>query len=279
MSEAAVSTTAASVAPTGDTGSSASPNPSGDWMTGFNDETKGYVQNKGFKGPGDVIESYRNFEKLHGVPKERLLKLPEKDDAPEWNEIYDRLGRPKDAKEYQIKAPEGIQGDEQFAEFSRKTFHELGLTKKQGETLAAKWTEYAVGRAKAEGEQSQAKISQETESLKKEWGAAHDQNINVAKQGAREFGVSPEIIDQLEKQMGYSGVMKFFHNIGSKLGQHKFETGDGAKGFGAMTPMQAQQKINDLKGDSAFRERLTKGDVAARSEWDQLHAWGYPTQG
>ena len=48
-----------------------------DWTSGLTDEMRGYVQNKGFKAPQDVVESYRNFEKLHGVPQDRILKLPE----------------------------------------------------------------------------------------------------------------------------------------------------------------------------------------------------------
>jgi len=49
----------------------------GEWYAGIADEgLRGYVQTKGFKDPGALAESYRNLEKLQGVPQERLLKLP-----------------------------------------------------------------------------------------------------------------------------------------------------------------------------------------------------------
>src|SRR5690606_18358521 len=69
-----------------------------DWTSGFSDDLKGFVQNKGFKDPASVLDSYRNLEKLMGTPKERLLRLPENmDDANAMGEIYTRLGRPQTA--------------------------------------------------------------------------------------------------------------------------------------------------------------------------------------
>ena len=33
-----------------------------DWTTGLNEDTRGFVQNRGFKDPGMVLDSYRNME-------------------------------------------------------------------------------------------------------------------------------------------------------------------------------------------------------------------------
>ena len=76
-----------------------------DWTTGLNDDLRSYVQNKGFKDTAAVVESYRNFKKLHGVPQDRILKLPENLDTPEGRAISERLGAPKDAKDYSINLP------------------------------------------------------------------------------------------------------------------------------------------------------------------------------
>ena len=73
-----------------------------DWTSGFNDELKGYVTSKGFKDPASVLESYRNSEsligKLKGVGSDRIIGLPEKADAPEWKDNWNKLGTPKEAK-------------------------------------------------------------------------------------------------------------------------------------------------------------------------------------
>lgn len=251
-----------------------------DWTTGFNDETKGYVQNKGFKTPGDVLDSYRNFEKLMGTPKERILKLPEKEDDPAWGEIHERLGKPKDAKDYDIKVPEGL-GDEEFAKWARGTFHELNLTKKQADALTAKWNEHVGGMVKTKGESYAQQVDAQQANLKKEWGAAHDQNLNIAKNAAREFGMEPKVIDALQDAMGYDGVMKFMHQIGSKIGEHQFIPNGGGgsgAGFGILSPAAAMNKIAVLKQDPGFVQRYTTGDAAARQELEQLHKWAYPDQ-
>src|SRR5690349_8033208 len=88
-------------------------NPGGDakWYSGFESpELRGFVETKGWKDPGAAVESYRQLEKTIGVPAERLLKLPDKADAPEWKEIRAKVGvgAPEKPEDYGIPVPEGI---------------------------------------------------------------------------------------------------------------------------------------------------------------------------
>lgn len=250
-----------------------------EWTSGFADDLKGYVQNKGFKDPAAVVDSYRNLEKLVGV-RERLVKLPEKDDDAEgWNQVYERLGRPKEAKEYEIKAPEGM-GDEKFSEWAKGTFHELGLSKKQAEALAGKWNEYVKGSMGAQNEAYQAQLAEQETALKKEWGAAHDQNIQVAKKAVQAFGLDGATIDKLETAMGYAGVMKFMHTLGSKVGEDSFVGGDNRNpGFSnALSPEAALNRITTLRNDEGFIKKYVAGDASAKAEMERLHKMAYPEQ-
>lgn len=244
-----------------------------DWTTGFNDELKGYVQNKGFKDPTAVLDSYRNLEKLIGVPHEQILKLPKEDDAEGWGKVYDRLGRPTSPDEYKLDG-----ANETFAKWAKGTFHELGFTKAQAEKFATKINEYAQGNVKAAEEAFQTKLADQEKALKKEWGAAFDQNIAAAKRTASTLGMSPEVVDSLEKAMGFDGVMKFVHGLGAKLGEDSFHAGsrNGGGGFGVLTPEQARSRIAALGSDPAFVARYQSGDASARAEMDNLHKWGYP---
>jgi hypothetical protein len=256
-------------APTPATGET--PTPTTTWTSGLNDEVKGWVENKGFKDPAAVIDSYRNFEKLMGAPKERIIKLPEKSDDPAWNDIYGRLGRPGDPKEYDLKAIP----DPKFGEFSKKTFHELGLTKKQGEALAEKWKEYYSAGATEASQAADAKAAQEESDLKKEWGTAHEQNINIAKRAAAMFKLDPDSVDGLEKTMGYKKTMAFLHEIGSKLGEGTFIGGEGGNS-GALTPAAALNQINTLMADSTFSHKYSNGDAEAKAKMEALHKMAYP---
>lgn len=249
-----------------------------DWTSGFNDDLKGFVQNKGFKDPASVLDSYRNLEKLMGTPKERLLRLPENmDDATAMGEIYTRLGRPQTPEDYKIEVPKD--GDASFAKWAQGTFHELGLTTKQASALVNKWNEFAVNHQNGMTEKSAAEMQAQHDGLKREWGAAFDQNISVAKRAAAEFGISAEVIDKMESAMGFTQVMKLMHTIGAKLGEGEFVT-NGSRGGsfnGALTPDQARNKINSLRQDNEFIKRYTNGDASAKAEMERLHAMAYPS--
>lgn len=247
-----------------------------DWRSSLNEELKGYVELKGFKDPVSVVDSYRNIEKLLGAPKERLVKLPEKDDdVAGWNEVHERLGRPKDAKEYKIDVPQGY-GDEKFSEWARGKFHELGLSKKQADKLAEGWNKYVSDKMTASQTEYTTKVEQETADLKRKWGAAYDQNIEVAKRGYAAFGLKPEQIDALEKVMGFAGVMEFAHNLGIKTGEGEFVRNNGGNsGFGTLTPSAAQARIDQLRGDATWVAKFASGDADAIAEMNKLSKWAF----
>ncbi len=249
-----------------------------EWTTGLNEDLKGYVQNKGFKDPGSVLDSYRNLEKLIGVPKERLLKLPEKmDDANAMNDIYSKLGRPATPDEYKIEAAKG--GDDTFAKWAKGTFHELGLSKAQAEKLVNKFGEFSQGTTKQQFEQHQAKVQQEELALKREWGGAFDQNVKVSQKAMQKFGLDSDKVDKLEMALGYAETMKLLQSMGSMVGEDSY-VGSGTKGsgFSAMTPEAARNRIQALKTDTDFSARLRNGDVSAKAEWDNVHKFAYPEQ-
>jgi hypothetical protein len=263
--QAAAATQAAAVPGAGAT--------SADWTAGLSENLRGYVQNKQFKDPAAVLDSYINLEKLIGVPKDRLLKLPEKPDAPEWKDVYSRLGKPPTAAEYKIQA---TNGNEDFAKWAQETFHGLNLTKEQGEKLAAKWDEYGTNALKAKELASLQAVEEENNSLKKEWGMAFDKNINTAKAAVREFGLESETIDKLQDALGYAGVMKFLNQVGAKLGESEYVSGgNSSKDFGVMTPEAAKNRIQTLRGDKDFVTRYVNNEFKAKEEMARLHKMAY----
>lgn len=245
-----------------------------DWTSGFNDDMRGYIQNKGFKDAGAAIESYRNLEKLMGAPQERILKLPEKTDDPAWNDIYGRLGRPTDPKEYKFAIPEGMKENTAFTDWARKTFHETGLSSSQAEKIVSKHSEFLQATAKAQQEAFNTEMQTQATALKKEWGAAYDQNVQVAKRAALGLGLDGATIDKLEMAMGHQKTIKMLHDLGSKMGEDAFVIGK--SGGSALTPEAAQNRINALRADPGFTKNYLAGDVSAREEMARLHQMAYP---
>lgn len=242
-----------------------------DWKASFKPDMQNFVTERGFTGPEQVVEQYRNLEKLRGVPPDQLLTLPKSlDDATAMAPIYDRLGRPKDSKGYTLEVPKD--GDPKQAEWAGDLFHKNGLTKTQGEAIVKGWNERQAAAVAANLENVKIAKAQTELALRKEWGAAYDQNTALVDKGAKTLGLTPEQVESLGGIQGRDVFMKKLADIGRSLGEAPFITGNKTTGGeNVLAPEQAQAKINELMKTSDFTQKLYAGDPIARKTWDTLH--------
>jgi len=271
---------AAPAAPTSDqvaTPAPAAPAAPASWLSGLDETTTGYAQNKGWDSPAKAIDSYRNLEKLLGADRAgNTVILPKEGaDAKEWNAVYDRLGRPADAKGYSVEKP--AFSNPALHDATMAKFHELGLSKSQGEALA-NWYNSQIGdQINAAAAQKAQNFQLEDQSLKAEWGQAYTQNLAQAQQGVRALGLDSESIDKLSDALGHQRTMNLLSKIGSGLKEDSLVSGDNVGGFGtAMTPGQAKAEIQSLMQDREFSAKLMNKDSAATQRWTQLHQWAFP---
>jgi hypothetical protein len=244
----------------------------GSWFDSIPDaELKGFAQTKGWKDPASVVDGYRNLERLIGAPKERVLKLPEKPDDPGWNDVYTRLGRPEKPEAYELPVPDG-HGDPEFAKGIAEVMHKHGVPKGAAQALAQFNNDYVGKLVEAHERQLAEKSAAELSQLKSEWGAKYDENAELSKRAAREFGVSEDQSKALEGALGTAGMLKLFNSIGSKLAEPKaFDAGggDGGGGFG-LTPEAAKARISQLRNDRDWTSKYLAGDVNSRQEMERL---------
>jgi len=285
MSDEQTSATAAteSTASTGDQGANAGNGTPAAWHSsmGFDTETVGWMENRGLtkmeqgEALKNAITGFRSAEKFLGVPKDQILRIPnfEKGEKAELDAFYDKLGRPADPKDYGIKAPDGQSSD--FAEFMSSKFHEFGLSKSQGEKIASVYGEYGQKMEQMQAEQFKLQSVEQEQKLRGEWGQNYDTLLATAKHGAAELGVDPKTVEQLQKTMGYDGVMKFFASVGEKFGEDKFVSGGNQSG--AMTPEGAQAKIAQLRMDKEWAGKYLAGNSDAKNEFDRLMKMAYPS--
>ncbi len=245
-----------------------------DWTSGFNEDLKGYIGNKGFKSPTELADSYRSLEKLRGVPQDRLLTLPERfyDDAgkltAEGRAIREKIGAPKEAKDYNLLAPkEGA--DPKLLEHFRGVFHELGVPKADAEKITGSWNQYIEAQQTAAKEAAVQAFKDEQAKLTKDWGAAYEQNVNVAKEAIRTMGIDTKKIDAMSAILGHAEAMKFFHKLGTQVQEAPFI--NGSRGDKILEPANAKARIRELMKDQSFGKLLEKGDLEARATWDRLH--------
>lgn len=267
---AATSTTTTTAAPQSNVQPSSAP----EWTGGLNDEMKGYVQNKGFKGVTDVLESYRNYEKLQGVPQDRLLKLPENLDSDEGRSIFEKLGRPKEATGYSIDIPKE-HGDEKLASALREIGFKNNFTQKQMEGLVGWWNGRQAETLKNNTAAQEAAKVQSEANLKRDWGTAYEQNKETVTRAAINLELSDKELHSLGASLGADKSMKLLLRLGQATGEHTF-VGGGPGGGSHTSAEQAKSEIARLQGDSGFISRIRAGDTEAKKLWNDLHKSAFP---
>ncbi len=257
------------------------------WLPGADAETMTYVQQKGWKEPADVLNSYRNGEKLWGaVQAGTTVALPgETADQKTRDAFYNKLGRPETADKYSVKGADFSGVPETDAAALVSLAHAEGLTDKQLKAIQ-KWNN-ETGTAFSAKLESDAlvEVGQQQAALKAEWGAAHDQNLQTAKEAATKLGWTKEQINAMQLGLGFDGVMKLAHQIGTQVGEGKFVQGEGGRsaggGAGVMTPAQAKSELTRLVSDPVFMKEWTDkahpNHAAAIAKKSQLSAWSVAT--
>lgn len=272
--------TEATAALTGDNGGAGaeagavetSTNQTSSWVENLQPEDQAYVGNKGWESPVDMFKSYRNLEKFAGGSK-NLVELPGADAEPEaMDQFFNKLGRPSSPDKYSFEPIEGA--DENVDGWFRNTAHELGLTDQQAAKLYGSYNEMAQQQGQSMADQLAVQSEQEIKGLEKEWGRDYQKNIDQGQIAVRALGYDEESLQQIEAKLGTADMLKLFSNIGSRMGEDSFKTGDNTGGFGT-TGAQARMEIENMKMDKGFMDQYLSGDKGAVAKMTRLMEKAY----
>lgn len=252
------------------------------WYGGFDQETTGWLENRGLtkldekSALPELVKGFRNAEKFVGAPADKLVRIPDWDkaDKVELDQVYSKLGRPNDPKEYNIPIPDGQPGD--MADWARNVFHEAGLSKRQAEMVASKWNELGANLSQHDTQAKQQGWKDQEAKLRTEWGNAYDKNDSIAARTIDSLGLKENQLAALRDSLGFDGAMKMLASIGEKLGEADFVSGEGSSSNGPMTPAQAVSRIAQLRGDKEWVTKYVAGNVEVRNEMERLMKMAYP---
>lgn len=259
------------------------------WFPDATPEDIAHINNRGWdkadNAAKSVYQSYRGLEKLVGAIKtDQALIIPgEGADQKTIDTFYNKLGRPETADKYGVKdfanmSPEMNKSLKELA-------HKEGFSDKQMKSLE-KWNNDS-GAAVIKTLEDNAKVQLATQqtALKATWGAAHDQNMQIAKEAANKLGWTKEQIDAMQVGLGYDGVMKLAHQLGVQVGEGKIVTAEGgARASGnsqVMAPAEAKLALKALETDKTFKEAWMNKNhpdhAAAVAKKSQYSAWANAT--
>lgn len=245
------------------------------WQDSLPADLKEEASLKLIKDVPNLARSYVNAQKMIGADK---IAVPGKHATDEdWNGVYQKLGLPKEVKDYDVKFKEGMTIDKEFSEAFKGTAHKLGILPKQAQALAD-WFAEANGQAETKLA-TEFKTAQDNRinDLKKEWGQAYDQKTANARQVVEDLQ-SPELIKYLNDTglTGEPNLVKVFAALHDKFYAESKEKG-GQNGNGGnskvLTPKEAQSEINKIMGDmnGPYFQKDHPGHKQAVEDVRELH--------
>jgi hypothetical protein len=147
-----------------------SPTPAANSDVWYPEAHKSIVETKGWKTPGDALESYVNLEKLIGADKAgRTVVLPKDENDVEGRKaFYAKLGVPESADKYELPLPDG--DSDELAKAAADWFHKAGVPKTAAQQITKAWNDHISGMVKAQEEAEKAQADTELAQLKSTWG-------------------------------------------------------------------------------------------------------------
>ena len=127
-----------------------------------------------------MAKSYINAQKMVGAEK---LAIPGNWATDEdWALVYNKLGRPSEAADYDLGETEG-----DFADWFRETAHSSGLSARQAQQIASAYQEFAGAFTEASEQQREAHRAEIETELRQEFGRDFDNKMERANELLKEF--------------------------------------------------------------------------------------------
>lgn len=258
------------------------------WFTGKVDKeivdswtAKGYDLNDPVKVATELTKAYKNAEGLLGRPKDQLIYVPT-DFAKEPDAVkaaFQRLGAPVDAKDYDFPALKNDKGevtDPALADVLRTVSAANHLPKTAAAAIADAVVKHVAAAETADAAEEAAALTTERATLAKNWGVTPERlqeapNMVVAKAAAAALKVTPEVLNALEKTVGYAKTMEMFREVGARMGEDKFIKTEVDGKTQVASKEAALARRATLMKDTAWAARVSAGDTAAVRELTDLN--------
>lgn len=239
------------------------------WQSVLPEELRAKPWLKNFKSIDGLVQSYDAAQSLIG---KKGIVPPSPNSTPEEKEnFYRSLGKPEKADAYKLDAPElpeGMYRDEMGKSF-QQIAHSANLSEEQAKAV---WSQYwNLNKTQLEAQQN-AQIQRDNESvmqLKKEWGNAFSQQLDLANRVVKTFGLAEMLA---AKGLSNDPTMaKALAAIGATMSEDKIINGNAT-----MIPASAKAEADKVMRSEAFmRPDHIEHDIAVR-KFNDLMKQAYP---
>jgi len=230
---------------------------------------------KKYETANDAIKALVDVQPLIGVDK---LPIPPKDAKPEvrekfLNEAFDRLGRPKEAKDYKLSEVKDIKISPETLDALKTEAHKLGLLPHQLDGLY-KWYATDVLNKVKQYNDNITKTRQDTEAaLRHEWGEAYNGKVLQAQTLINKFA-GDDFKAILDSGFGNNPVViKFLANMADKMGEDIMAKGTSEA---TLTPKEAEAELAKVRAQLMSMEKSNPEYKILEERRRELMEMAYP---
>jgi hypothetical protein len=230
----------------------------GNWKTSISEEFRNDPSIEKFTEIDALAKSYINATKMIGQDK---LVIPTNNSTEDqWNEVYEKLGRPDSADKYALDInSEIVSMDEGAVKSFAEQSHKLGLNNKQAQGILEFYKNNMEGTAQQSRIDTETAQTQSEQQLRQEWGRDFEGKVKQAGALAK-ANINPEVLDmQLQD--------------GTRIGDHP----EIIKGFAKIAGMMSEDKILSSENENTDTSKDIESEISAISNdkngpyWNKNH--------
>lgn len=232
---------------------------------------------------GDAGEE--DLAAFHAKMKDKvpgLMTTPNFDDPKTMGDLYERMGRPKEAKDYAVpefknSKDEPIKNlDTTVIDAFKEQAFNAGLTQKQFADAVSSF----VSPNLQQQEQAVSKALSEKTALADEWGTAYDRNSKIVENFLKKTDAPESVINAVTAGGVDKTAMLWFHQLATQsTGSSDFQEDTSQRGV--MTPAEATIKISEVRQNKQhpYNNKLDPGHKAAMEYVRELYLLKNPKTG
>ena len=252
-----------------------------DWRSSIPEDLQNDPSLADIQDVAGLAKGYVHAQHMIGADK---VALPGRDATQEeLDNFYNKLGRPESSDGYETPTenmPEVPLNDELQKQFFDEA-HRIGLNKTQAAALIRWQAQQVESHQIAQQDNQEAELQHAEETMRKEFGKAYTEKMDMAINAAKEFG-GEELLEVLNSTgLGNNpAIIRAFANIGKAVANDEIIGGGGRQGF-MMSPSEAKAQIANMKRDPNFMASYTdNGHIAHKEsvqEMARLFELAYPS--
>ncbi len=181
-----------------------------------------------FSSMDSFVKSYLNANRMVGLEK---LAIPNKHSTEsDWDQVYQKLGRPETPDEYKYNLPKESKLDSDSLNAFSKQAHKLGLLPQQADGIIQYYQELANSSEIDANSKAETSRIEAEKSLRKEFGPAYKDKINAARHLATNTLGNEFLSNTLLADGSILGnnptVVRAFADLASKLSEDSLVKGE-----------------------------------------------------